>query len=75
MTKFFDELMIGDLKLKNRIVMAPMTRGRSNDDGIQPDYVAEYYAQRASGGLLISEATNMSPMANGYVRTPGINTP
>ncbi|MBK9437181.1 MAG: alkene reductase [Chloracidobacterium sp.] len=75
MTKFFDELMIGDLKLKNRIVMAPMTRSRANDDGIQPDYVPEYYAQRASGGLLISEATNISPMAKGYVRTPGIYTP
>ena len=73
MTKLFETLQVGDLTLKNRIVMAPMTRSRANDsDGTQPKYVAEYYAQRASGGLLITEATNISPMAKGYVRTPGI---
>ncbi len=54
--------------------MAPMTRSRANDEGVQPDIVAEYYAQRASGGLLISEATNISPMAKGYIKTPGIYT-
>jgi N-ethylmaleimide reductase len=55
--------------------MAPMTRSRADDQGIQPDYAAEYYAQRASGGLIISEAVNVSPMAKGYIRTPGIYTP
>ncbi len=55
--------------------MAPMTRSRANDEGVQPHFVAKYYADRASGGLLISEATNVSPMAKGYVRTPGIYTP
>ena len=73
MTTLFDKLDIGGITLKNRIVMAPMTRSRANDaDGTQPSYVAEYYAQRASGGLLITEATNISAMAKGYVRTPGI---
>ena len=75
MTTLFDSLKLGRIELKNRIVMAPMTRSRANDEGVQPGFVAEYYSQRASGGLLISEATNISPMAKGYVRTPGIYTP
>ncbi len=74
MATLFDKLKIGDLELNNRIVLAPMTRSRADDEGIQPDYAAEYYAQRASGGLLITEAVNVSPMAKGYVRTPGIYT-
>lgn len=75
MTTLFDKLKIGDQELKNRIVMAPMTRSRANDEGVQPEFVAKYYGDRASGGLLISEAVNISPMAKGYVRTPGIYTP
>jgi len=74
MTTLFDPLRVGNLELDNRIIMAPMTRGRANDEGIQPPYAAEYYSQRASAGLIISEATNISPMAKGYVRTPGIYT-
>jgi len=74
MPTFFDRLRVGQLELNNRIVMAPMTRSRANDEGVQPAYTAEYYAQRASGGLIITEATNISPMAKGYVRTPGIYT-
>jgi len=70
----FDPLKIGNIELTNRMVMAPMTRSRADDEGVQPPYVAEYYAQRASTGLLITEATNVSPMAKGYVRTPGIYT-
>jgi N-ethylmaleimide reductase len=54
--------------------MAPMTRSRANDAGVQPPFAAEYYRQRASAGLIITEATNISPMAKGYVRTPGIYT-
>jgi len=72
MATFFNALTIGKLELKNRIIMAPLTRSRANDDGVQPNFVTEYYSQRASGGLLITEATNVSPMAKGYVRTPGI---
>jgi N-ethylmaleimide reductase len=62
------------MELSNRIVMAPMTRSRADDEGIQPPFAAEYYRQRASAGLIITEATNISPMAKGYVRTPGIYT-
>ena len=74
MTTLFDLLQLPNLELKNRIVMAPMTRSRANDAGVQPEYVAEYYAQRASAGLILTEATNVSPMSKGYVRTPGIYT-
>ena len=74
MTTLFDPLRVGDLELDNRIVMAPMTRSRADDRGVQPAFVAEYYRQRASAGLIITEATNVSPLAKGYVRTPGIYT-
>ncbi len=74
MTKLFDNLKIGNLELKNRIIMSPMTRSRADDAGVQTEIVAEYYRQRASAGLIITEATNVSPMAKGYVRTPGIYT-
>ncbi|MFL6709089.1 MAG: alkene reductase [Massilia sp.] len=63
---------IGGLHLKNRIVMAPMTRSRSDDEGVPPAYAADYYAQRAGAGLIITEATNISAQARGYPRTPGI---
>lgn len=74
MTKLFEKLKIGNLELENRIVYSPMTRSRADDAGVQPDFAAEYYRQRASAGLLITEATNVSPLAKGYVRTPGIYT-
>ena len=74
MPTLFDPLRVGNMELDNRIIMAPMTRSRADDAGIQPSYVAEYYRQRASAGLIITEATNVSPMAKGYVRTPGIYT-
>lgn len=72
MNKLFDEIKIGRITLKNRMIMAPMTRSRANDEGVQPDYAAEYYSQRASAGLIVTEATNISAMAKGYVRMPGI---
>jgi N-ethylmaleimide reductase len=75
MPTLFDPLRVGQIELDNRIIMAPMTRSRASDDGVQPAYAAEYYRQRASAGLIITEATNVSPMAKGYVRTPGIYTP
>ena len=74
MPTLFDPLRVGKMELDNRIVMAPMTRSRADDEGVQPPYAATYYAQRASAGLIITEATNVSPMAKGYVRTPGIYT-
>lgn len=75
MSNLFDSLKIGNLDLKNRIIYAPMTRSRADDEGVQPEIAVEYYTQRASAGLIITEATNVSPMAKGYVRTPGIYTP
>jgi N-ethylmaleimide reductase len=74
MPTLFDPLRVGNMELNNRIIMAPMTRSRANDEGIQPPFAAEYYGQRASAGLIITEATNISPVAKGYVRTPGIYT-
>lgn len=74
MPTLFDPLRVGNMELDNRIIMAPMTRSRADDEGVQPEYAATYYAQRASAGLIITEATNVSPMAKGYVRTPGIYT-
>ena len=63
---------VGTLALKNRIVMAPLTRSRSSREGVPPPFAADYYAQRAGAGLIISEATNISPQARGYAYTPGI---
>ena len=74
MPTLFEPIRIGNIELNNRLIMAPMTRGRADDAGEQPAYVAEYYGQRASAGLIITEATNISPMAKGYIRTPGIYT-
>src|ERR1700727_2890122 len=69
---FFSPIAVGDLDLPNRIVMAPMTRSRSDDEGLVPPFAADYYAQRADAALVISEATNISPQAVGYALTPGI---
>ena len=67
-----EPVTIGDLTLKNRIVMAPLTRSRSPHDAVPPDFAGTYYAQRAGAGLIVSEATNISPQAVGYAFTPGI---
>jgi N-ethylmaleimide reductase len=70
----FDPLTLGDLKLKNRIAMAPMTRGRAGDSRIANELMAEYYFQRASTGLIITEATVVSRKGNGWVGSPGSYT-
>jgi N-ethylmaleimide reductase len=70
----FDALSLGDLALPNRIVMAPMTRGRATDDGVPTEIMAEYYRQRASAGLIVTEATSINPQAVGWVKAPGIWT-
>ncbi len=71
MTSLFDPLQAGELHLANRIVMAPLTRNRS-PDAIPPGMVAIYYAQRASAGLLITEATAISQQGQGYADVPGL---
>ncbi|MBC7133635.1 MAG: alkene reductase [Roseovarius sp.] len=71
----FSPLRVGALDLPNRIVMAPLTRNRADDaTGEVGPLQAEYYAQRASAGLIITEATQISPEAKGYLGTPGIHT-
>ncbi|WP_029363846.1 alkene reductase [Herbaspirillum lusitanum] len=73
-TDLFSPLNMGALSLANRIVMAPLTRSRMGSDGVPNELHARYYAQRASAGLIISEATNISAQARGYALTPGIWT-
>ena len=69
----FTPVRMGKLELPNRIVMAPLTRMRAADSGYAPtDLHAEYYAQRASAGLIISECTEISPDAYGWADTPGL---
>lgn len=72
MPSLFDPLEMGDLTLKNRIVMAPLTRQRSGAARTPDAMVAAYYAQRASAGLIVSEATSVTPLGVGYADTPGI---
>ena len=74
MAGLFDPLRLGDLELSNRIVMAPMTRSRADDQGVPSDLVPTYYAQRASAGLIITEGTSPCAMGKGYIRTPGLYT-
>jgi N-ethylmaleimide reductase len=72
--KLFEPLQMGDFELKNRLVLAPMTRGRAGVKRIPNELMAEYYFQRASAGLLITEATVISAQGNGWVGSPGIYT-
>ena len=71
-TDLFSPVTMGALQLANRIVMAPVTRSRYGEDGVPNALHATYYAQRASAGLLIAEATNISPQGRGYAATPGL---
>ena len=73
MTTMFDPLRVGALELPNRIIMAPLTRARAiGGDRVPNAMMAEYYVQRASAGLILSEATAVTPMGVGYADTPGI---
>ncbi len=72
MPTLFDTLTVGDLHLPNRIIMAPLTRCRAEAERVPGALMAEYYVQRASAGLIISEATAVTPMGVGYPNTPGI---
>lgn len=70
----FDPVTIGDLTLPNRIAMAPMTRARVDGSGVPGDIVVEYYAQRATAGLIVTEGVFPSIEGKGYFDTPGIET-
>jgi 2,4-dienoyl-CoA reductase-like NADH-dependent reductase (Old Yellow Enzyme family) len=73
MPTLLDPITIGDLRLPNRIVMAPLTRNRSSGEGRVPNaLMRDYYVQRASAGMIISEATSVTPMGVGYPHTPGV---
>jgi N-ethylmaleimide reductase len=70
----FSSYRLGSLALKNRMVLAPMTRSRALEGGVPNPLAETYYAQRAGAGLIVSEATQVTPMGQGYIRTPGIHS-
>ena len=72
MTTLFDPVQLGELSLPNRIIMAPLTRCRASEGRVPNDLMADYYTQRATAGLIVSEATSVAPMGVGYPDTPGI---
>lgn len=72
MPSLFDPLVIGDLTLPNRVIMAPLTRSRAGDSRIPNALMATYYEQRATAGLIISEGVPVDPMGVGYAGVPGI---
>lgn len=72
MPTLLDPVRIGELELPNRVIMAPLTRCRAVDQRVPNDLMREYYTQRASAGLILSEATAVTPMGVGYANTPGI---
>lgn len=74
MAKLFEPAMLGRLELRNRVVMAPMTRSRAGVDDEPTELVVDYYRQRASAGLIVSEGTYPSFDGKGYCRTPGLVT-
>lgn len=75
MVNLFDTHVLGGtLPLKNRVVMAPLTRTRTSDGDVPNELMATYYGQRASAGLIVTEATDVAPSSKGYAMTPGIYT-
>ncbi|KGS04684.1 MULTISPECIES: alkene reductase [Burkholderia] len=74
MSTLFDSVRVGRYTLQNRLAMAPMTRSRALFDGTPSDLAAEYYAQRASVGLIVTEGTQPSDDGQGYLATPGVYT-
>ena len=75
MAQLFQPTKLGSLSLQNAVVMAPLTRQRADVMGVPQPHVVDYYAQRASAGLIIAEGTQPSLAGQGYCRTPGIHTP
>ena len=75
MSTLFDPIQFGSIKSRNRIVMAPLTRNRAGARQIPTAMMALYYEQRSSAGLIVSEATQIAPEAQGYRDTPGSFSP
>jgi len=71
----FSPIKLGDYSLRNRVVMAPMTRSRADAQGVPSPLAVDYYGSRADAGLIVTEGTGPSPMGMGYPRTPGIYSP
>lgn len=74
MSKLFESGKLGDIEVKNRVFMAPLTRNRALPDGTPNEIAIKYYAQRACAGLIITEATQISSTGKGYINTPGIHS-
>lgn len=74
MTSLYEPLTAGDLELRNRVVMAPLTRSRAGEGMAPTDLNVEYYRQRAGAGLIITEGTQPSAVGQGYLNTPGLHT-
>jgi 2,4-dienoyl-CoA reductase-like NADH-dependent reductase (Old Yellow Enzyme family) len=72
MPTLFDSLKLGDITIPNRLIMAPLTRSRASEGRVPNELMLEYYVQRAGAGLILTEATAVSPMGVGYADTPGI---
>jgi N-ethylmaleimide reductase len=72
--RLFSPYRLGSLELKNRMVLAPMTRSRALDGNVPNPLAEAYYAQRAGAGLIVTEATQVTPKGQGYIRTPGIHS-
>ncbi len=75
MPSLFDPIVVGDLRLPNRIFMAPLTRCRASEGRVPNALMAEYYGQRSTAGLILTEATSVDPMGVGYPNTPGVWSP
>jgi N-ethylmaleimide reductase len=73
-SRLYEPFELGDLNLSNRIALAPMTRSRAGVERVPNELMAEYYEQRCGAGLIITEATTISPQANGWNESPGIYT-
>ncbi|GAA1853497.1 alkene reductase [Myceligenerans crystallogenes] len=74
MSTLFEPVTVGALQLPSRLVMAPMTRNRATQQGVVTEITAEYYAQRAGAGLIVSESIQPSVLGQGYILTPGLHT-
>lgn len=72
--KLLEPIALGSIQLRNRVVMAPMTRARAGESRLPNELMSEYYTQRASAGLIVTEATTVSRQANGWNQSPGIYT-
>jgi len=72
MNRLFEPLRAGDLALRNRVVMAPLTRQRASAGRVPNDLMVEYYTQRAGAGMILTEATAVTPQGVGYADTPGL---